>query len=231
MIRSPLSSDEAFILEFRKKEGIFDNYIPGTGLVIYRVNLKNNHILIDDDDPVTCFYPYRDTSVNLRLGDGTYAGIEISNISLVGDTISFSVNISNQKNALYFKDIRVAQAISKEINKDIKNITEEDLTKISELYINPVDQFDLPIDLDGIDKLVSLQKITLERCKLNDISNLKGLKNLSELRLVDNNIENIESLRDLKSLKILTLRGNLINDYSPVSGYYNNLVEKDFSLL
>ena len=71
----------------------------------------------------------------------------------------------------------------------------------------------------------------MERCKLNDISNLKGLKNLSELRLVDNNIENIESLRDLKSLKILTLRGNLINDYSPVSGYYNNLVEKDFSLL
>ena len=62
-------------------------------------------------------------------------------------------------------------------NEFIKNITEEDLTKISELYINPVDQFDLPIDLDGIDKLVSLQKITLERCKLNDISNLKGLKN------------------------------------------------------
>ena len=97
-------------------------------------------------------------------------------------------------------------AISREGDKDIKKYNRGGFDKnFRIIHKSCLNQFDLPIDLDGIDKLVSLQKITLERCKLNDISNLKGLKNLSELRLVDNNIENIESLRDLKSLKILTL--------------------------
>ena len=62
---------------------------------------------------MTCFYPYRDTSVNLRLGDGTYAGIEISNISLVGDTISFSVNILTKKMLYILKILELHKLLVK----------------------------------------------------------------------------------------------------------------------
>ncbi len=37
-------------------------------------------------------------------------------------------------------------------------------------------------------------------------------------------------LQSLTSLRTLNLRGNYIDDYSPVSTYYNNLTTKDFSL-
>lgn len=37
-IASPFTSGEYFILEFRKKTGLFEGSIPGSGLVVYRIN-------------------------------------------------------------------------------------------------------------------------------------------------------------------------------------------------
>lgn len=165
-----------------------------------------------------------------KLGDGRSAGIDINNIELAGDKVKFSVQITDERNALYFKDIRVAQKISSMLGKNMADVTDQDLAQITELVIDPVMQYDLPVDLEGIEHLTNLQKLTLERCQIEDISYLSSLTNLTELKLIDNNIENIEALTNLSSLKTLTLRGNLISDYSPVSNYYNNLIVKDFSL-
>jgi len=37
-IASPYSSDQYFILEYRKKEGTFENSLPNSGLLVYRIN-------------------------------------------------------------------------------------------------------------------------------------------------------------------------------------------------
>lgn len=234
MIRSPYSSNELYILEYRKKQdekiNKFDCDLYGSGLLIFRVNIQNREMYTVLNDAVNSFFPHAGDSVTLKLNDGTDAGISINNIINNNDNISFSVQLTDDKNMIYFKDIRVALAISNVLNKDINSITEQDLSKITDLTIAPIKQYELPIDLEGINMCTNLQKLNIERCQVKDISYLSELTNLTELRLIDNNIKNIEALQNLSSLKTLMLRGNLISDYSPVSNYYNNLIVKDFSL-
>ncbi len=37
-IKSPLSQDEYFMVEFRKQSGNWDSFLPGSGLIVYRIN-------------------------------------------------------------------------------------------------------------------------------------------------------------------------------------------------
>ena len=115
---SPNSSSEYFVFEFRKKTGTFENSLPGSGLLIYRINT-----LAGDgnaDGPPDEVYVYRPggtptangtpNSANFStevgrtqfnnttdpycfFSDGSLAGISISNItSSAGATISFTYN-------------------------------------------------------------------------------------------------------------------------------------------
>lgn len=120
-IKSPYSETEFFILEYRKKEGLFESSIPGSGLLIYRINT-----LAGDGNsggPPDEIYIYRKggtpsswgvtsnanfsssvgrTAINdystdpkSFLSDGSKGGLDIRNIGSPGSTISFDVKIVN----------------------------------------------------------------------------------------------------------------------------------------
>ncbi len=78
--------------------------------------------------------------------------------------------------------------------------------------------------------LVNLNSLNIGGNKLTKIDALAGLFNLTELYLNDNKLTNISALADLKDLTLLNLNNNKIKDYSPISGIYPQLLEKDFEM-
>ncbi len=124
-IASPNSTSEYFVLEYRKKEGNFESNIPGSGLLVYRINTNfEGNANFDNSSVFDEVYIYRPGGTNLingnvtnanftadvnrtALNDGTNpksflhnglpGGLDISNVTAVGNTISFDVYISDVK--------------------------------------------------------------------------------------------------------------------------------------
>lgn len=122
-IASPNSDKEFFVLEYRKKTGLFESYVPGSGLLVYRINPDFDGNA--DFDNVSNFdevYIYRpngttsyDGSINSAhfsanlsrtsindatnpscfLSNGLPGGLDISDITTSDQTISFYVYISS----------------------------------------------------------------------------------------------------------------------------------------
>ncbi len=123
-IASPYSAAEYFVVEYRRRTGIFENSLPGSGLIVYRINgnfagqgnAQYNGTTIFDE-----VYIYRPggtpifngspgmahfsadvgrTAINDTtdpssfLHDGNPGGLSISAISAVGDSMSFYVTIA-----------------------------------------------------------------------------------------------------------------------------------------
>jgi M6 family metalloprotease-like protein len=117
-IKSPYSSTEFYILEYRKKTGIYESNLPGTGMIISRINsLVGGNSNGPPDEVYICrpqgtIYSNGDLSIaalsNLAgrpsfntnsnprdfLSDGSDAGIDITNIALRGDSMTFHVNFT-----------------------------------------------------------------------------------------------------------------------------------------
>jgi M6 family metalloprotease-like protein len=117
-IDSPNSATEFFVVEYRKKNTTFEKSIPAEGLVIYRINTATSG---NADGPPDEIYIYRPGGTNTTtngtlnqanynatvgrteindltipsafLSDNSAGGLDISNVSAVGDTISFYVNL------------------------------------------------------------------------------------------------------------------------------------------
>lgn len=120
-IPSPNSTTEFFIVEYRVKQGTFEKSIPGTGLIIYRINTIANGNASGPPDEIYVYRPNGDTNKNgvidsayfsanvnktsfnyttnpnCFLSNKTDGGINISNISEAGNTISFTLNFKNVK--------------------------------------------------------------------------------------------------------------------------------------
>jgi M6 family metalloprotease-like protein len=124
-LRSPGSADEYFVLEYRKKTGLFETSISSEGLLIYRINTtvaSGNR-----NGPPDAVYIYRPdgtfnydgtltsatfTSASSRtafnnytnpscfLSDGSKGNIKISDIGSTGSTITFTVTIDDVYAAL-----------------------------------------------------------------------------------------------------------------------------------
>ncbi|HRY31560.1 MAG TPA: M6 family metalloprotease domain-containing protein [Bacteroidales bacterium] len=120
-LNTPNNPNEYFIFEYRKKEGAFENSVPGSGLLIYRINaLAGNG---NADGPPDEIYVYRPngtistngnvynahfslatgrttfnntTNPNDFLSDGVTLGdIDISSVTAAGSTISFTVTMGS----------------------------------------------------------------------------------------------------------------------------------------
>lgn len=243
VLRSPYSANEFFVVEYRKKEEPFEDMIPGDGVVIFRIDSRfngnanyNGTTILDEvfiaEYPYanSTYYPYKSDMVSLYLQDGTDAGIKLNNFILSGDTASFDVTFSYDKLLNYFMDKRIVNAICTALNKSIEEITDEDLQTINSLSLSSVGNYDLSVDLTGLEHLSNLQTLILNDCKINDISPISQLTNLTHLELVNNEIGDFSPLENLTSLTTLKIRGNISSDYSATAEYYNTLIEKDFSL-
>lgn len=121
-IKSPYSKSEYFVLEYRRKTGRYESSAPGTGLVVYRINPNAGNG--NAGGPPDEVYVYRPggsltavgslgsaamssptrkaindkTDPNSFLynsGQGGPGGLDISNVSTAGDSITFQVYINN----------------------------------------------------------------------------------------------------------------------------------------
>lgn len=120
-IRSTRANDEYFVLEYRRDQGVFEGSLPGSGLLVYRVDRKREG-MGNAGGPPDELYVYRPgggpTSngsiyeANLSaeegrtkldhttdpipfLSDGAYGGLNIGDVSSAGETISFRFNLVN----------------------------------------------------------------------------------------------------------------------------------------
>ena len=118
MIRSPFSSTEFFVLEYRLRAGsMFEGTLYNQGLLVYRINTacagnfygppdevyiyRPNGTLIANGEP--WYAPFSSDQSRTQINDGTnpssfltggtVGGLEISNVSAMGSTISFDVSI------------------------------------------------------------------------------------------------------------------------------------------
>jgi M6 family metalloprotease-like protein len=111
-------SREYFVVEYRKKVGTFESSLPGEGLLVYRVNstLSGSGNWNGSPDELYLYRPGGTLAINgtpdsaalsantgrtavtdstepsCFLADGTAGGLNISNVSFVGDSISFTLN-------------------------------------------------------------------------------------------------------------------------------------------
>ena len=116
-VNSPNSSTEYFILEYRRKQsGTYDNNLPGSGLLVYRINTSaGNGNANGPPDEVYIYRPNGTNTVNGSINSAHFSsqinrteindqtnpssflsnnsagGLDISNISEAGNTISFDL--------------------------------------------------------------------------------------------------------------------------------------------
>lgn len=132
-IASPNSSSQYFVLEYRRKAGTFDGTLPRSGLLIYRINLgAGNGNAQGPPDEVYIFRPNGSLTVNGSLGDAVFGlgygrttfhdnsnpnaflqnggpgGIFISEISAVGETMSFRVDFPGVPVAMATSNVKTS---------------------------------------------------------------------------------------------------------------------------
>ena len=115
-INSPNSSTEYFVVEFRKKTTIFEQSLPGEGILVYRINstvttgnrngppdevyiYRPNGTLSANGTPASANYSADagrtsigdSTNPSSFLSSGSAGGLKISYISSVGGTMSFQL--------------------------------------------------------------------------------------------------------------------------------------------
>jgi M6 family metalloprotease-like protein len=115
-IASPNSTYEFFMVEYRRRTGIFEPSLPGDGLIIYRIDTRENGNASGPPDEVYVFRPDGTTTSNGSINNANFSadsgrtmfhdntnpacflqwgepgGIFISDVGYVGDTIEFTFN-------------------------------------------------------------------------------------------------------------------------------------------
>ncbi|MCX6271666.1 MAG: M6 family metalloprotease domain-containing protein, partial [Bacteroidetes bacterium] len=118
-LKSPNSDQEYFVFEYRKKEGTFENSLPGSGLIIYRINSDLNGNAGGPPDEIYAYRPGGSPTTNGNISlanfssdvgrtefnnasdpydfftDQSLGDLLIGNITSSGATISFDVMAGN----------------------------------------------------------------------------------------------------------------------------------------
>jgi len=133
-IASPNTPDEYFIVEYRKTvSGTFESGLPGSGLIVYRIEPALNGNASGPPDEVYIYRPNGTTTTNGSpssayfsagsgrtaindgtnpssfLQDGSPGGLSIYNVTAANNTISFTVGISTVANPSTFSATPVSE--------------------------------------------------------------------------------------------------------------------------
>ncbi len=127
-IASPYSSTQYFIVEYRRKTGYFESGLPGSGLIVYRIDTSVSDGSGNMNGPPDEVYVYRPggsptlngevdlahfssevgrTAINdttdpkSHLSNGANGGLNISQVGSAGSTISFKVTIGGSSTCTY----------------------------------------------------------------------------------------------------------------------------------
>ncbi|HEX3022061.1 MAG TPA: Ig-like domain-containing protein, partial [Lachnospiraceae bacterium] len=114
---------------------------------------------------------------------------------------------------VFIPDSNLEAAIRDALSIPTGDITENDMLKISSLFINSKKVN----TLEGIQYAKNLKSLTLVSTSIEDISQLAGLTQLNSLSIGSNKIKSISSLSNLVNLTSLSASDNLIKDISPLS--------------
>ncbi len=114
-IPSPNSDDEFFMVEYRRRTGLFEPSLPGDGLIIYRIDTREDGNASGPPDEVYVFRPNGDLVFNGNINQANFSadtgrtifhdntdpacflqwgepgGIFINEIGYVGDTMEFKL--------------------------------------------------------------------------------------------------------------------------------------------
>lgn len=103
-IKSPLSDKEYFMVEFRKKEGNWDSTLPGSGIIVYRINENVDPYIGNRNGYPDHIYIFRQDDINNTYAQGNTRTAFLSQES--GRTSIGSNNISKEfiPNSLFFND-------------------------------------------------------------------------------------------------------------------------------
>ena len=112
-------------------------------------------------------------------------------------------------------ELRILQIKGSPI-KDLQPLA--NLTNLRHLYLSDVSPITLNLDIRPLANLIHLEALSLENCRVSDISVLAGLKKLRSLDLTNNQILDFSPLAGLTELQTLLIRGNWTHDISSLIG-------------
>lgn len=132
-IASPNSQHEFFVVEYRKKSGLYENGLPGTGLLVYRIDELRNGNASGPPDEVYIYRPggtlltngnpyqanYSSNTGRTFIDDhsqpssflqnGSKGGLHIFDIGFAGDSILFSVIITKVESPHAFVSMQTGE--------------------------------------------------------------------------------------------------------------------------
>jgi M6 family metalloprotease-like protein len=195
-INSPNSSSEYYVVEYRRKTGPFENSLPGTGMLIYRINtLAGNGNASGPPDEVYAYRPNGtltvngtvnsanysstvgrtaindSTNPNAFLSNGNPGGLSIYSIGSSGETITFSVGAIPSQPPPAITNLSVINPSSSSLTLRWtvpSGITGYD-TRISTSPISDTNAFNnaAPIQISTVDPSGSLQNFMVSPLNFN----------------------------------------------------------------
>lgn len=142
--------------------------------------------------------------------------------------VDFSTNENLYDGIRYELSSEMKTASGAEFNDTTKQITFDDITKVTELILKNENDIE---DISQLSKFTGLNKLLINHNWVKDVTPILNLNNLTSLDLMGNKISNIDVLKNAKfgNLTYLNLCGNDITDISVLSKF-TNLKELDLSV-
>jgi M6 family metalloprotease-like protein len=134
-IASPNHASQYFVVEYRKRQGLYESSLPGDGLLVYRINpaagngnaggppdevyiYRRNGTTISDGNINQAHFSLNasrtaindDTNPGSFLQNGSPGGLNIFNISAIGETISFDILMGTEIDAGFTADATTVPA-------------------------------------------------------------------------------------------------------------------------
>ncbi|WP_100333043.1 CotH kinase family protein [Bacillus alkalisoli] len=131
------------------------------------------------------------------------------------------------------EDLEGIQHLTALVSLDLRDNNIKDISKLSTL--TNLHELNLRgneiTNIEAIANMTALRELNIRDNKISDITPLQNLVLLRDLNLRNNRISNIKPLQSLDNLRDrLYLEGNLINDFTPVMHFYEQIQDTDFTI-